>query len=104
MANLKQAVSDAVEAKVAAEGGVNITILQSTLQQMKDEIFGKIESIQVAQDQLLHEEIKATNFDLEDAVRLAGPFEFHDKGANWPIPESSQFPKEGKECMGGIYD
>jgi hypothetical protein len=38
MAYLKQAASDAVDAKVAAERGVNITILQSTLQKMKDEI------------------------------------------------------------------
>ena len=100
MANLKQAVSDAVDAKVAAEGGVNITILQSTLQQMKDEIFGKIESIQVAQDQFLPEEIEAANFDLEDSVRVAGPFEFHYKGTNWPIPESFQFPKECKRMHG----
>jgi hypothetical protein len=49
-ANLKQAVLDAVDAKVAAEGGINNTILQSTLQQLKNEILGKLESIQVTKD------------------------------------------------------
>ena len=50
MANLKQAVLDVGDAKVAAEGGINNTILQSTLQQLKNEILGKLESIQVTKD------------------------------------------------------
>ena len=41
MANRKQAVSNVVDAVVAVEGDVSITILQSTLKQ-KVEIFGKI--------------------------------------------------------------
>jgi hypothetical protein len=40
-----------------------LTILQSKLQQPKDEIFGMIESIQVTQDQLLPKETEAANFD-----------------------------------------
>eukprot|EP00804_Cyclotella_cryptica_P019646 CCRYP_013975-RA/>CCRYP_013975-RA protein AED:0.36 eAED:0.44 QI:0/0/0/1/0/0/2/0/151 len=47
MDRIYQAVSDAVDAKVAAEGGVNREILWATIQELKDEIFGKIESIQV---------------------------------------------------------
>ena len=39
MDGLRQAVSDAVDAKVEAEGGVNISILKSTLQEMKETKF-----------------------------------------------------------------
>ena len=53
MANIKQTVWDALDAKVAAEGDINIIILQSTLQQQKDEIFGGIESLQEKQVQFL---------------------------------------------------
>jgi ABC-type methionine transport system ATPase subunit len=42
MEHLNESVADAVDAKVAAEGGVNSSILKSTIQDLKDEILGKI--------------------------------------------------------------
>ncbi|KAL7477681.1 hypothetical protein ACHAW6_008667 [Cyclotella cf. meneghiniana] len=78
MDGVDQAVSDAVGAMVEAEGGVNISILKSTLQEIKDEMFGKI----------------------ENTVRVASLLEFHYKGTNWPIPESFQSPKETKRLQG----
>ena len=38
---LHEAVSDAVDAKVRAEGGVNSTILENSLLKPKEELFGK---------------------------------------------------------------
>ena len=39
------AVSNAVDEKVRSEGGVNSSILAESLLQLKEELFGKIESI-----------------------------------------------------------
>ena len=99
MDGLLQAVSDAVDAKVASEGGVNISILKSTLQEMKDEIFGKIESVKINKDNA-SAELEQNDIPITDIVRVAGPFEFHYKGTNWPIPETFQFPKETKRLQG----
>lgn len=75
MANLKQAVSNVVDAVVAVEGDFKITILQSTQQQLKDKNIGKIEIIQVARVQYLQKETDSSNFDLYDVIQIAGPFE-----------------------------
>jgi hypothetical protein len=99
MDGLRQAVSDAVDAKVASEGGVNISILKSTLQEMKDEIFGKIESVKVNNNNA-SAELEQNDIPIADTVQVAGPFEFHYKGTNWPILETFQFPKETKRLQG----
>jgi hypothetical protein len=67
------------------------------MQQLKDEIFGEIESNQVTHDQLSAEETEAAIFDLKDVVQVAGPFEFYYKGTNCPILESFRFPTECKK-------
>lgn len=59
------------------ESGVNITILQSTLQQPMNNIFGKIESIQITQEQLFSKETEAANFDIDDVVQQTGLFLNH---------------------------
>eukprot|EP00804_Cyclotella_cryptica_P019286 CCRYP_006158-RA/>CCRYP_006158-RA protein AED:0.38 eAED:0.46 QI:0/0/0/1/0/0/3/0/145 len=61
MDRIYQAVSDAVDAKVAAEGGVNREILWATIQELKDEIFGKIESIQVNNHAHVPDELEHNN-------------------------------------------
>ena len=91
-----QAVSDAFDALVEAEGGVNISILKSTLHEMKDEMFVKIESGIMRHDKS-HDIFKSNVVAIVDTVKVAIPFEFHYKGTNWP-PESVQSPKETKDC------
>ena len=88
--DLNQAISDAVDAKVEMEGGVNHSILQSSLERMKEDLFAKMESISFKQS----EDTAALGSDLpivNGTVQVAGPFQFSYKGRCWCIPESFQF-------------
>ena len=80
-----------------------LTILQLKLQQLRDEIFGEMENIQVTQDQFLPEETEAANFDLEDAVQVAGPFDFTAKEHTDLLLNRFNSQKSAKECMGVVY-
>ena len=89
--DLKQAVSDAVDAKVASEGGVNMAILKDIMGDLKKELFEKLESIMIKQNN--------TNAPLSDNIPLvSGPVkvpsqnEFLYNGAFWCLPASFQFP------------
>ena len=90
---LRNAISEAVDAKVAAEGGVNQSILQTSLKQLKDEIFDRLSSISF-KEPVPDEQNGPNEFpdSIDPNVRLAGPFEFFYKSTNWCIPESFQFP------------
>ncbi|KAL7538044.1 hypothetical protein ACHAXR_008244 [Thalassiosira sp. AJA248-18] len=88
--NLDKAVSNAVDAKVAAEGGVNMSLMQSSLAAMKKDLLDKMDSISLKKD---GEAAESEDLPiLETTVRNAGPFEFSYKGTNWCVPQSFMFP------------
>ena len=88
--DLKQAVSDAVDAKVESEGGVNMSILKDVVADLKKDLFEKLESIM----------IKPSNADaqLPDIPLVSGPVkvpsrnQFQYNGAFWHLPATFQFP------------
>ena len=89
-ADLKDAISEAVDAKVESEGGVNHSILQSSLEKMKEDILAKMDSISFKQS----EDTAALGSDLPNVngtVQVPGPFQFSYKGKSWCIPQSFQF-------------
>lgn len=89
--DLKSAISEAVDAKVESEGGVNHSILQASLEKMKEDIFTKMESISFKDSNnttTLESDLPIVN----GSVQEAGPFQFLYKGKNWCVPESFQFP------------
>ena len=45
--DLNQAVSDAVDEKVASEGGVNLSIMNSSLDSLKNDILSRLESLTI---------------------------------------------------------
>lgn len=87
---MKAAVSDAVDAKVRAEGGVNQSVLQSSLDGLKEELFERLESLALqSSNAATAPEGNASSID--PVARFAGPFEFKYQGSSWPVPESFQF-------------
>ncbi|KAL7537408.1 hypothetical protein ACHAWF_013067, partial [Thalassiosira exigua] len=99
---IKEAVFEAVDEKVSSEGGVNHSLLESSLDKLKEDIFKKIESMSsrsnAATDRADEDLDAAMAVDapvvVEEEVRIAGPFSFSYKSSCWPVPESFTFPIE----------
>ncbi|KAL7540967.1 hypothetical protein ACHAWF_012146 [Thalassiosira exigua] len=99
---IKEAAFEAIGEKVSSEGGVNHSLLESSLDKLKEEIFKNIKSMSsranTATDQA-DEELEgamAVNAPVivEEEVRIAGPFSFSYRGSYWLMPESFTFPIE----------
>ena len=88
--DLKQAVSDAVDAKVESEGGVNMTILKGVVAELKKDLFEKLESIMIKPS--------STDAPPPDIPLVTGPVkvpsrnQFVYNGACWHLPATFQFP------------
>ena len=89
-ADLKASVSDAVDAKVRAEGGVNQSVLQNSLDGLKEELFERLESL-AFQSSNTAPALEGIASSIDPVARFAGPFEFKYRGSSWPVPESFQF-------------
>ena len=89
---LRESVSDAVDAKVRAEGGVNLTILADALLTLKDELFGKIESIAYVQNNHLSQLEESGRTSVEPQVQIANCLSFLYNSKSWCIPKSFEFP------------
>jgi hypothetical protein len=88
--DLKKAVSDAGDEKVAAEGGVNMALLERVMDGLKKELFNKLDSITIKpSDDINH----STDIPLiSTTVNTPSPTQFVYNGAFWFLPESFQFP------------
>lgn len=87
--DLKRAVSDAVDAKVESEGGVNMSILQNVVDALKKDLFEKIESIMIKPSETdTQPEIPLVTGE----VKVPSRNQFVYNGAFWHLPESFQFP------------
>jgi len=94
---LKTAVADAVDAKVAADGGVNQAIMKAQLDTLIVELLTEI----CAGSLIMHQyNLGAQDaIELDTTVRIPTVFQFHykdDKGNMrfWCVPESFAFPQE----------
>lgn len=75
--DLKAAISEAVDAKVAAEGGVNMAILNASLDSLKDQLFEKLESITInASDSIPAETMPVVDPTVAVAGTTTGRFSF----------------------------
>ena len=85
-------MSDAVDAKVRAEGGVNSAILKDSLLKLKEELFGKIDTISYTQNNDLSrlEDLGTTS--VEPHVQTANCLSFLYNGKSWCVPKSFEFP------------
>lgn len=88
--DLKLAVSDAVDAKVESEGGVNMSILKNVVDDLKKDLFEKIESITIkpcdADAQLPDIPL------VSKPVKVPSRNQFVYNGAFWYLPVTFQFP------------
>jgi hypothetical protein len=98
--DLKQVISDAVDAKVALEGNVNLSILQSVVGDLKRELFEKLESITIksSEDEAISSDVPLLN--LNSPVKTPSEFEFRYKGSMWFLPESFKFPEGATRYTG----
>ena len=96
---LRESICDAIDQKVEAEGGVNSVILAKSLDQLKDELFRRIDTL--GQRSRTPPSYEAPTLPVvESDVQRAGPFSFHYKGTSWCIPESFAFPQNMTRLAG----
>ncbi|KAL7553258.1 hypothetical protein ACHAWF_016513 [Thalassiosira exigua] len=84
---IKDAVTEAINEKVTLEGGVNQSLLQSSLEDLKEEILRKIDCLGSGRSSEYEDLPPAV-----DGVRTPRPHEFTYNGSYWCIPESFSFP------------
>ena len=101
-AHLKECIADAIDEKVASEGGVNMSILEGMLNNLENKIVNKIETVAaVATVEATRTGDGISNLPLINAGVAQVPslhqFSYADeKGQmrHWCVPESFLFPKE----------
>jgi hypothetical protein len=88
--DIEKAISDAVDAKVASEGGVNLSILRDVVGSLKAELLEKLDSITIrsSDNDGSNGDVPAVN----TTVMHPGPFQFTYGGTCWCLPKSFQFP------------
>ncbi|KAL3777727.1 hypothetical protein ACHAW5_008956 [Stephanodiscus triporus] len=90
--DIEKSISDAVDAKVASEGSVNLSILHDVVGSLKAALLEKLDSITICSsdnDGSNGDDVPAIN----PTVMLAGPFHFTYGGTCWCLLKSPfQFP------------
>ena len=97
--NLRQNIFEAIDAKVEAEGGVNSATMKKSLDELKDELFRRMDALSQSGGMPSSNEALPVPV-VESDVQVAGPFSFHYKGTSWCIPESFAFPQNTTRLAG----
>ena len=110
-ADLVSAVSDAVDAKVEADGQVNAAILQASLKGLEERILERIDGPRLDNESNTQQSANS-HVDLAGLqLRAGGDYaSFVYRGKFWPVPQDFQFPVEVTRlngwriwCMGKVY-
>jgi hypothetical protein len=88
--DIEKLISEAVDAKVASEGGVNLSILRDVVGSLKAELLEKLDSITIRSSD--NDGSNGGVPAVSPTVVLAGPFQFTYGGTCWCLPKSFQFP------------
>ena len=95
--DIRLAVSDAVDAKVSAEGGINMAIMNGSLEALKNDLIAKMDTLTISREDAA---AMATLMEVKPVVRVATQFQFSYSGGLWCVPEAFSFPSGATRMAG----
>lgn len=87
---LADCISEAVDSKVEAEGGVNGSILEKAMNNLKADLYVKLDAITV---RVNNETRMAATTGIDQRVKIASMNSFGYLSRRWPVPQAFQFPE-----------